>query len=77
VRTRKPLRTRNIHVMLLLSDDEKRVLDELCNEKGMTQAGVMRQALRLYQLVDRRDKDGERLFFEGDKQRRTEVKLVF
>lgn len=32
----------------------------------MTKAAVLRQALRLYDMIDKRSKAGERIFFEND-----------
>ena len=56
---------------LNLTDKEMQVLDELCLKKGLNKTALLRQALRLYQMVDRRLEQGEKLFFEdhgkGDK----------
>jgi predicted transcriptional regulator len=50
---------------LVLTDEEMRVLDALSQQRAMSKSGVLRQALRLYQHVEKRQKDGERLFFEN------------
>lgn len=40
---------------LMLTEREMQVLEELCVQKELTKIGVMRQALRLYQLVSARN----------------------
>lgn len=57
---------------LNLSEKEMAVLDELATEKDMSKTAVMRQALRLYQLVNVRLNAGERMMFTGDEQRMVE-----
>lgn len=54
---------------LNLSEKEMAVLEELATEKDMSKTAVMRQALRLYQLVNVRLNAGERMMFSGDQQR--------
>lgn len=49
---------------LNLTEAEMTVLEELSEKKDMSKSAVMRQALRLYQMVDRRLAAGEQLFFE-------------
>ena len=49
-----------------LSDIEMEALEELCKRKDLSKTAIMRQALRLYQLVDDRLAGGERLYFEHD-----------
>jgi hypothetical protein len=51
---------------LILSVREMAVLDELALKKDLTKTEVLRQALRLYQLVDARLSEGRRMFFDGD-----------
>jgi len=51
---------------LNLTDAEMSVLEQLSIHKDMTKTAILRQALRLYQLVDARLKGGERLFFEDE-----------
>ena len=47
---------------LNLSDREMEVLEAMADQKELSKTAVMRQALRLYQLVDARISRGERLF---------------
>ncbi len=54
---------------LNLSEREMAVLDELATEHDLSKTAVMRQALRLYQTVNARLKDGERMSFSGDEGR--------
>lgn len=51
---------------LNLTEPEMSALEELCVEKDMSKTAVLRQALRLYQLVNARLKVGEKLFFEDE-----------
>jgi predicted transcriptional regulator len=51
---------------LNLTDQEMRVLDELCAKKGLSKTALMRQALRLYQAVDTRLEQGDKLLLEND-----------
>ena len=51
---------------LNLTDAEMTALDRLSAEKDMTKTAVLRQALRLYQLISERLKAGEKLFLEDD-----------
>ena len=52
---------------LNLSDAEMRVLDELAKKKDLSKTAVLRQALRLYQVVEARLAAGEKLVFEDEK----------
>jgi hypothetical protein len=54
---------------LNLTEQEMNVLDQLCAKKDLTKTALMRQALRLYQMVDARLARGERLFFEDEKKK--------
>lgn len=51
---------------LNLTDLEMRVLDELALKKDLTKTSVIRQALRLYQMIEVRVERGEKLVFEND-----------
>lgn len=51
---------------LNLTEPEMAVLETLCVEKDLSKTAVLRQALRLYQLVNARLKQGEKLFFEDE-----------
>jgi hypothetical protein len=51
---------------LNLTDSEMSALEALARKKELTKTSVIRQALRLYQLVDQRLEGGEKLFFEDE-----------
>lgn len=57
---------------LNLNEKEMAALDALAAEKDLSKTQVMRQALRLYQLVSIRQAAGERFYFSGDAQRQVE-----
>jgi len=62
---------------LNLSDEEMAVLDELSSRKELSKTVVIRQALRLYQLVDARLSAGEKLIFEDEaKQKKAELMVL-
>lgn len=52
---------------LNLTDAEMALLEVLCAKKDLSKTAVLRQALRLYQLVEDRHEKGDRIFFEDDK----------
>lgn len=52
---------------LSLSSREMQVLEELAEKKGMTKTAVLKQALRLYQMVDIKLSEGAKLFLEDEK----------
>lgn len=49
---------------------EMEALDEIARKKDLSKTAVIRQALRLYQLVDSRIAQGEKLFFEDELQKK-------
>lgn len=57
---------------LNLPPREMAVLAQLAAEQDLSKTAVLRQALRLYQLVHERLKNGERMMFTGDQQRAAE-----
>lgn len=50
---------------LNLTDTEMDVLEKLAEAKDLTKTGVLRQALRLYQMIDVRLTRGEKVFIEN------------
>ena len=64
------------YVSLILTEAEDEFLESIAAEKQMSKIGIMRQALRTYQLIDKRLKTGERIWFENDKQNRAELVLI-
>jgi len=62
---------------LNLTDAEMRVLEELSARKELTKTAVIRQALRLYQMISARIEKGEKLLFENDVTReKAELMLI-
>ena len=52
---------------LNLTEAEMSVLEALCIKKDVSKTAVLRQALRLYQLIESRLENGGKLFFEDEK----------
>lgn len=61
---------------LNLSDAEMTVLEDLAQKKDVNKTVVIRQALRLYQLVDQRLRDGQKVFVE-DHLTKAKAELMF
>lgn len=62
---------------LNLTDAEMRVLEDLCAKKDMSKTALLRQAIRLYQVVEARLEKGDKLFFEDDKTKeKAEVMML-
>lgn len=51
---------------LNLTESEMKALTKLSEEKDMTKTAVLRQALRLYQLIEHRISHGEKLYLEDE-----------
>lgn len=52
-----------------LSAAEMKALETICREKDLSKTAVVRQALRLYQLVDAKVAGGSKLFLENEKKK--------
>ena len=62
---------------LNLTDAEMRVLEDLAKKKDLTKTAVVRQAIRLYQMVEMRISAGEKLVFEDEKaQKKAELMVL-
>jgi len=62
---------------LNLTDAEMAVLDDLSVRKELTKTAIMRQALRLYQLVEVRRDSGDKVIFENEiKKEKVELLVV-
>jgi hypothetical protein len=61
---------------LNLTDQEMRVLEEISTQKDLSKTALLRQALRLYQIVDNRLARGEKLFFEDEEKKKAELMVV-
>lgn len=51
---------------LNLKPAEMETLEALCNKKDLSKTALVRQALRLYQLVEERLDKGDKLFIEDE-----------
>jgi hypothetical protein len=61
---------------LNLSPAEMDAIEELCKKKQLTKTALLRQCLRLYQVVEARIDAGEKVFFEDKKKQKSEVMLL-
>lgn len=62
---------------LNLTDAEMRVLEDLAKKKDLTKTAIVRQAIRLYQMVELRVSAGEKLVFEDEKaQKKAELMVL-
>lgn len=61
---------------LNLTDQEMHLLEGLCSRKDISKTALLRQALRLYQIVDERLSRGEKLFFEDEEKKKAELMVV-
>ena len=61
---------------LYLTEQEMRVLEDLSNQKDLSKTAILRQALRLYQLVDVKLTEGGKLFFEDQKKEKAELMVL-
>ena len=62
---------------LNLTDAEMSALEDLCAKKELSKTALLRQALRLYQMIESRVENGDKLFFEDkEKKERAEVMML-
>jgi len=61
---------------LNLTDAEMGALEELARKKDLSKTAVIRQALRLYQVVAVRLERGEKLFFEDEADKKKAEVMV-
>ncbi len=62
---------------LNLTVAEMDVLEELSAKKELSKTALLRQALRIYQLIEVRLESGAKLFFEDEKtEKKAEVMLL-
>jgi len=62
---------------LNLTDAEMSALEQLSERKDLSKTAVLRQALRLYQLVDTRVSQGEKLIFEDELNKKKSELMVW
>ena len=61
---------------LNLTDAEMRVLEDLAKKKDLSKTAVVRQAIRLYQMIEVRLSAGEKLVFEDEKAKKKAELMV-
>ena len=62
---------------LNLTEAEMRALEELAKKKDLTKTAVIRQAIRLYQMIEARMSAGEKVMFEDEKaQKKAELMVL-
>ena len=62
---------------LNLTDAEMRVLEELCQKKDLSKTSLLRQALRLYQIIETKTDRGGKFFFEDEQTKeKAEVMIL-
>ena len=62
---------------LNLTEAEMQVLGSLSAKKDLSKTALLRQALRMYQLIETRLENGEKLFFEDEKTKeKAEVMML-
>jgi predicted transcriptional regulator len=62
---------------LNLTDREMEALEQIAGRKDLSKTQVVRQAIRLYQTVENRLENGEKLFFEDkDKSSKSELMML-
>ena len=62
---------------LNLTETEMLVLEELSERKDLSKTALVRQALRMYQVVEARLERGDKLFFENDQTKeKAEVMMI-
>ena len=74
-----PSRTKSSNkqsMVLNLTTAEMAVVERLANDRGMTKTSLVRQAIRLYDSVDSRLRDGHKLYIE-DAAKKDKSELVF
>ena len=62
---------------LNLTETEMLVLEELSDRKDLSKTALVRQALRMYQVVEARLERGDKLFFENEQTKeKAEVMML-
>ena len=60
-----------------LTEAEMEVLEALSEKKDLSKTALLRQALRIYQVIEARLETGDKLFFENEKtKQKAEVMML-
>lgn len=62
---------------LNLTESEMRAVEDLARKKELSKTALIKQAIRLYQMIDFRISQGEKLVFEDEKtQKKAELMVL-
>ena len=61
---------------LNLTEKEMQVIEKLAEEKDLSKTALVRQAIRMYQIIEARLAKGEKLFVEDDEKQKTELMVL-
>ena len=61
---------------LNLSSEEMEAVETIARRKDVTKTAIIKQAIRLYLLVDTRLGDGDKLFVEDEEKQKTELAVL-
>ena len=61
---------------LNLTESEMSTLEKLSEKKDLSKTALLRQALRIYQVIDVRLDSGQKLFFEDEKTKQKAEVMV-
>ena len=62
---------------LNLTEGEMETLEALSEKKDLSKTALLRQALRIYQVIEARLESGDKLFFEDEKtKQKAEVMML-
>jgi len=61
---------------LNLTDKEMQVIEKLAREKDLSKTALIRQAIRMYQLIEARISNGDKLFMEDNEKQKTELMVL-
>ena len=62
---------------LNLTEAEMEVLEVLSEKKDLSKTALLRQALRIYQVIEARLEGGDKLFFEDEKtKQKAEIMML-
>jgi hypothetical protein len=61
---------------LNLTEKEMQVIEKLAQEKDLSKTALIRQAIRMYQIIEARIANGEKLFVEDSEKQKTELMVL-
>ena len=61
---------------LNLTEKEMLVIEKLAQEKDLSKTALIRQAIRMYQIIEARISNGDKLFVEDNEKQKTELMVL-